>query len=66
VPGQYLAVDHKGRAVMIGSIVLNVSLPGSKKGCGCKCTLETIQLYTWTQIKVKKQCFYCCSTFQSQ
>ena len=27
----------------------------SKKGYGCKWTWETIQLYTWTQIKVKEQ-----------
>ena len=36
---------------------------GSKKGYGCKWTWETIQHYTWTQNKVKKQCFYCCSIF---
>ena len=28
---------------------------GSKKGYGCKWTWETIQHYTWTQIKVKEQ-----------
>ena len=27
----------------------------SKKWCGCKWTWETIQQYTWTQIKVKEQ-----------
>jgi hypothetical protein len=27
----------------------------SKKGYGCKWTWETIQQYTWTQIKVKEQ-----------
>jgi hypothetical protein len=27
--------------------------------------VETIQVYTLTQIKVKKQCFYYCSTFHS-
>ena len=28
---------------------------GSKEGYGCKWTWETIQHYTWTQIKVKEQ-----------
>ena len=37
----------------------------NKKGYGCKWTWQTVQHYTWTQIKVKKQYFYCCSTFQS-
>ena len=38
-----------------------------KKGYGCKWTWETIiQHYTWTQIKVKEQHFYCCSTFHSR
>jgi hypothetical protein len=38
----------------------------SNKEYGCKWTWLTIQFYTWTQIKVKKQqCFYCCSTFHS-
>ena len=36
-----------------------------KKGYGCKWTWETIQHYTWTQIKVKEQHFYCCLTFHS-
>jgi hypothetical protein len=27
--------------------------------------LFNFQLYTWTQIKVNKQWFYCCSTFPS-
>jgi len=26
---------------------------------------QTIKYYTYTHIKVKEQCFYCCSTFQS-
>jgi hypothetical protein len=30
-----------------------------------KISWETIQLYTYTQIKVKQQCFHCCSTFHS-
>jgi hypothetical protein len=29
------------------------------------CLIETIQHYTWTQIKVKEQHFYCCLTFHS-
>jgi hypothetical protein len=36
-----------------------------KKGYGYKWARDTIQLYTWTQIKVKEQRFYCCSTFHS-
>ena len=31
----------------------------SKKLNGCTWTWETIQLYTYTQIKVKQQCFNC-------
>jgi hypothetical protein len=35
----------------------------SEKRYGCKWTWETILHYTWTQVKIKEQCFYCCSTF---
>jgi hypothetical protein len=37
----------------------------SKKGYGCTWSWENIQHYTLTQIKVKEQHFYCCSTFHS-
>jgi hypothetical protein len=35
----------------------------SKTRDGCKWTRQIVQLYTWTQIKVKEHGFYCCSTF---
>ena len=40
----------------------------SKKGCGCKWKRKTIKHYTKTectliQIRIKEQCFYCCSIF---
>ena len=37
----------------------------SKKWYGCKWTWDYIQHYPWTQINVKEQYFYCCSTFHS-
>jgi hypothetical protein len=32
-----------------------MTLHQNPKGCGCKWTWETIQQYTWTQIKVNEQ-----------
>ena len=37
----------------------------SKKRYGYKITWKMIQFCTWIQIKIKEQCFYCCSTSRS-